>query len=77
MMNEIRSKVGYLQLIHSTFLFLSILADFVSGQWNQVTNESIRTQMKSRQAWFNPRETIKNVHARLNVWIPQSKYASP
>lgn len=42
-----------------------------------MSNKSIGTQAKSRQSWFNPRGTIKNVHASLNVWIPQSKYATP
>ncbi|CAG05573.1 unnamed protein product, partial [Tetraodon nigroviridis] len=51
----------------------NILTDFISRQWNRVTNESIRTQEKSRQSWFNLRGTIKKVHASPNVWVPQSK----
>lgn len=60
----------------SSFLFLSILTDFISRQWNRVANESMGTPAKSRDSWFKPRGTIKNIHATLNVWIPQSKYAT-
>lgn len=42
-----------------------------------MTDECVRTQTKSRQTWFNSMGTIKNVHARFNVWIPQSKSVSP
>lgn len=60
----------------SSFLFLSILTDFISRQWNRVTDESMGTPAKSRDSWFKPRGTIKNIHATLNIWIPQSKYAT-
>lgn len=60
----------------SSFLFLSILTDFISRQWNRVANQSMGTPAKSRDSWFKPRGTIKNIHATLNVWIPQSKYAT-
>lgn len=61
----------------TSFLFLSILTEFISRQWNRVPNESVGTQAKSRQSWFKTRGTVKNVPAGLNVWIPQSKYATP
>lgn len=63
-------------MIRSSFLFLRILTDFISRQWSHVADGSVRTQTKSRQTWFNSRGTIKNVHARFNVWIPQSKYVT-
>lgn len=63
-------------MIRSSFLFLRILTDFISRQWSHVADGSVRTHAKSRQTRFNSRGTIKNVHARFNVWIPQSKYAT-
>lgn len=61
---------------YSAFLFLSILTNFISRQWNRVTNESMETRAKSRDSCFKPRGTFKNIHATLNVWIPQLKYAT-
>ncbi|XP_029697947.1 protein mono-ADP-ribosyltransferase PARP6-like [Takifugu rubripes] len=51
----------------------NVLTDFISRHWKHVTDECVRTQTRSRQAWFNSMGTIKNVHARFNVWTPQSK----
>uniref|UniRef100_A0A8C4FF12 Poly [ADP-ribose] polymerase n=1 Tax=Dicentrarchus labrax TaxID=13489 RepID=A0A8C4FF12_DICLA len=52
----------------------NILTVFLSREWKHLTNENIVVRQKRRQSWFRPSGTIKKVRARLNVWLPLSKY---
>uniref|UniRef100_A0A8C4FGT5 Poly [ADP-ribose] polymerase n=1 Tax=Dicentrarchus labrax TaxID=13489 RepID=A0A8C4FGT5_DICLA len=54
----------------------NILTVFLSREWKHLTNENIVVRQKRRQSWFRPSGTIKKVRARLNVWLPLSKYVS-
>ncbi|XP_049579381.1 protein mono-ADP-ribosyltransferase PARP6-like isoform X3 [Syngnathus scovelli] len=51
----------------------SILAVFISREWNHLTNENITVRQKKRHSWFRPGGTMKKFRARLSIWLPLSK----
>ncbi|KAM9816222.1 protein mono-ADP-ribosyltransferase PARP6-like isoform 2-T2 [Syngnathus typhle] len=51
----------------------SILAVFISREWNHLTNENITVRQKKRHSWFRPGGTMKKLRARLSIWLPLSK----
>lgn len=63
-------------LSSSSFPFPSILTDFISQEWKNLTNDNIIIQQRSRQTWSRTRGTIKKVRARLSIWLPKSKYVT-
>lgn len=65
-----------LKLTSSWFLFPSILTDFISQEWKNLTNENVTTRQRRRQSWFRTSGTIKKVRARLNIWLPKPKYVT-
>ncbi|XP_077424103.1 protein mono-ADP-ribosyltransferase PARP6-like isoform X2 [Vanacampus margaritifer] len=52
----------------------SVLAVFISREWKHLTNENVIVRPKRRHSWFRPGGTMKKFRARLNIWLPLSKY---
>uniref|UniRef100_A0A8C5E430 Uncharacterized protein n=1 Tax=Gouania willdenowi TaxID=441366 RepID=A0A8C5E430_GOUWI len=52
----------------------NIVTVFIQQEWNRLTNESVIVGQKRRHSWFRPSGTIKKFRARLNIWLPLSKY---
>ncbi|XP_061532138.1 protein mono-ADP-ribosyltransferase PARP6-like isoform X1 [Phycodurus eques] len=51
----------------------SVLAVFISQEWNHLTNENVIVRQKRRHSWFSPGGTMKKFRARLSIWLPLSK----
>ncbi|XP_061630833.1 protein mono-ADP-ribosyltransferase PARP6 isoform X2 [Phyllopteryx taeniolatus] len=51
----------------------SVLAVFISQEWNHLTNENVIVRQKRRHSWFRPGGTMKKFRARLSIWLPLSK----
>uniref|UniRef100_A0A671WI28 Poly [ADP-ribose] polymerase n=1 Tax=Sparus aurata TaxID=8175 RepID=A0A671WI28_SPAAU len=54
----------------------NILTVFLSREWEHLTNENVTVRQRRRQSWFRSSGTMKKVRARLNIWLPPSKYVT-
>ncbi|XP_019712600.1 poly [ADP-ribose] polymerase 6-like [Hippocampus comes] len=51
----------------------SVLAVFISREWNHLTNENMIVKQRRRHSWFRPGGTMKKFRARLSIWLPLSR----
>ncbi|XP_061773719.1 protein mono-ADP-ribosyltransferase PARP6-like [Nerophis ophidion] len=51
----------------------SVLASFISREWQHLTNDTTMVHQKRKHCWFRPGGTIKKCRAKLSIWLPLSK----